>query len=586
MTEERETVETVWLWRYNISAFRAVYGRLDGTKYTKDFLQSSGECAAHLVEEFGHDVALELVWPGGGSPGRTLAGADDNPPDRRRQLLGWWEQAIPAPWAMYAVGDENWLKTFEGNPNLTDERAADAQWAQFDPGQGTTTGWLVAVKLAGEENRLHLRAYLENPPTHLAHTDFELVPEVIRSVARDLASNVGCCVVKPPRVGNPVRAASIVSDVLDALDQESCVLLTGPPGTGKTVALEDIRSLWEVGFSQIGFDPSRLHDAWAEDGQPPEGLAKHVVFHPSYSYDEFVLGLYPKTGPGGGIELEARPGPLLSLAHWASSAGNNALLIIDEFNRGNAAGIFGDCLALLDRAQRADPDVAGSGASIDRAHPEMPVVVAPELAGHHGRDVATQIQLPSSLKILAALNSSDRSVAPLDAAVRRRFAIVRVLPDYDLLASHLGAAELPDGAVVSDPDTWDDPHVVCRVAVEVLRQLNGRIESLLGEDFLLGHSLFWNVAGEDVPSVLRSLCDAFDNKVSGTLRMTFADQDELLGAVLNLDPESGGASGAPSVAIWLQPQNSVAQYSPPRLRIKRLADFPESDVKKALAKLL
>ena len=151
----------------------------------------------------------------------------------------------------------------------------------------------------------------------------------------------------------------VVSQVLDALSRGPNVLLVGPPGTGKTVALEDLRELFEKGASSLLFDPDILHDAWFELPPVPTGMVRTIVFHPSYSYEEFVIGLYPVPAQGAGVDLQPRPGPLLSIAHWASE-GSPALLLIDEFNRGNAAAIFGDMLALLDKDKRVDLCLAKS----------------------------------------------------------------------------------------------------------------------------------------------------------------------------------------------------------------------------------
>ncbi|MDG0870932.1 AAA family ATPase [Candidatus Lucifugimonas marina] len=587
MPNQNKLVERVWFWRYNISAFRAVYGRLDGTLYSKDFLQSSGKCAEALTEQFGEDAQVTLAWPGGSVNGRSKPGGDNNPPSALRQWLGWWSEDIPAPWAMYKPDDSSLLKTFEGDPGHTDEQSADGEWKDYDPSSGTTVGWLVAVKLEGVENQLQVRAYLENPPSHLIHTDFKQIPQSLRAPAEQLASTVGCCVVSPTNHGDEVRAEKIIHEIDSALETESCVLLTGPPGTGKTVALEDLRNLWEYGARAVSFNPSKIHDAWSSIDRASEGKVRHVVFHPSYSYDEFVIGLYPKSGQQGAIELEARPGPLMSLGHWAMKEGNNALLIVDEFNRGNAAGIFGDTLALLDKAQRFDHGDERSGTWIDRAHPDMKVNVRQEFANDDGTEIPEQLRLPKSLKIVAALNSSDRSVAPLDAAVRRRFAMLPVLPDYELLANHLnepyqGNAPEP----FSDPTNWVMPETVMSLAVSLLKSLNERIEALLGQDFLLGHSLFWDVLGTTAEEAVLSLGKAFDTKVRGTLQMTFADQDELLGAVLNAGAPGDENSTGPSLTEWVTPSESISAFAPPRLRLKLAEPMEWSKAAQALNALL
>ena len=54
-----------------------------------------------------------------------------------------------------------------------------------------------------------------------------------------------------------------------------------------------------------------------------------------------------------------------------------------------------------------------------------------------GDPLDEQTSLPKDLHILGAMNSADRSVAPLDAALRRRFAIVYVGPDYEVLRERL-----------------------------------------------------------------------------------------------------------------------------------------------------
>jgi 5-methylcytosine-specific restriction protein B len=196
------------------------------------------------------------------------------------------------------------------------------------------------------------------------------------------------------------------------------------------------------------------------------------------------------------------------------------------------------------------------------------------------------LTLPSSLRIVAALNSSDRSVAPLDAALRRRFAILRVDPDYDALAARLGVPVPPVPFALPATLTSWTPEQARQLALAVLRGLNRRLAAVLGEDFLLGHAVFWNVSGTTAEQVVESLSLAFDEQVVGTLRLTFADQDEQLAAVLAV--AAGGAAagaGGPVLAAWEPPDPAVAAVAERRLRITSLGPIPLADAARLLAAL-
>lgn len=358
--------------------------------------------------------------------------------------------------------------------------------------------------------------------------------------------------------GGAPRAPALVARIKDALSRDPNVLLVGPPGTGKTVALEDLRAEYE---SAILFDP----DLWDENWRAPTGelnarRAMGLVFHSSYAYENFVAGLMPEVG--NGIDLTPRAGPLVSLAHWAQGSGREALLIIDEFNRGPAAAIFGDTLALLDADKRDRP--GARGAVIHRPFADQPMKVAEDFRRLDGSlDVDPELRLPSGIHIVAAMNSTDRSVAPIDAALRRRFAILRVNPDYDVLAARLSTA-VPNLATPFAPNTWGEPEVR-ELALRLLMVLNQRIELVLGPDFLLGHALLWNVRGEAPDELALSLLEAFEERIAATLRLTFTDQDEALAAVLSIQDPPGV-----QVANWRSPSGQLASVAGRRLHFENL----------------
>ena len=165
-----------------------------------------------------------------------------------------------------------------------------------------------------------------------------------------------------------------------------------------------------------------------------------TAFHPSVSYENFVAGLMPKVDQG--IELEVRSGPLLNMAQWCRTDGREGLLVVDEFNRGPASAIFGDTLVLLDKGKRNGPGQTGSAIAQPHSDRDIDVPVEFSADAPYGRRVPKRVSLPSSLKILGAFNSSDRSVTPPDAALLRRFSIVRVGPDPQVLAD-LGEGKVP-----------------------------------------------------------------------------------------------------------------------------------------------
>lgn len=157
------------------------------------------------------------------------------------------------------------------------------------------------------------------------------------------------------------------------------VILYGPPGTGKT------------------FVARRLARHWTGD---PEGV-RIVQFHPSYAYEDFVEGYRPTNLNGvPGFQLE--PGPLLRAAALAEkSPSKPVVLIIDEINRANLAKVMGELYFLLEYRDEA-----------------ISLQYSPRL-----------FSLPKNLWIIGTMNTADRSIALLDAALRRRFYFVPFFPD-------------------------------------------------------------------------------------------------------------------------------------------------------------
>jgi 5-methylcytosine-specific restriction protein B len=170
----------------------------------------------------------------------------------------------------------------------------------------------------------------------------------------------------------------------------------------------------------------------------------------------------------------------------------NYVLIIDEINRGNVSQIFGELITLIEEDKRL-----GKSEAL-----EVTLPYSKEKFG-----------VPPNLHIIGTMNTADRSVEALDAALRRRFNFEE-MPPRPLLIATEGKLKEQKGIL----DTVDLPFL--------LNTINKRIEKLLDKDHQIGHSYFMSV------SKLSELKEAFQNKIIPLLQEYFLGDYGKIGLVV------------------------------------------------------
>jgi len=222
-------------------------------------------------------------------------------------------------------------------------------------------------------------------------------------------------------------------ETLALVQRKQQLILQGPPGTGKTF----------------------LARAIARFLAESEDRVTTVQFHPGTSYEDFVQGLRPD--PHKPTQFVVVDGPLITIARQAAEHPTKThVLVIDEINRGNIPAVFGELYFLLE-------------------YRDSPVTLL------YGQ----KMTLPANLIIIGTMNTADRSITTLDAALRRRFYVRDLRPDQPpvdgtlrrYLATHAPELDwLTDllsaaNRAIGDPDQYIGPsHFMGQVDEEWARR--------------------------------------------------------------------------------------------------------------------
>jgi 5-methylcytosine-specific restriction enzyme B len=127
----------------------------------------------------------------------------------------------------------------------------------------------------------------------------------------------------------------------------------------------------------------------------------------------------------------------------------NRYLVIDEINRGNISKIFGELITIIEESKRDTYEVTLPYSKL-------------------------KFSVPSNLYIIGTMNTTDKSIALIDVALRRRFTFIKMEPNSNLVL----------------PRFKKD-----------FEKLNKLITEHIGEDHQIGHSYFMNIDESDLEFV-------------------------------------------------------------------------------------
>lgn len=279
-------------------------------------------------------------------------------------------------------------------------------------------------------------------------TIFDMNPNEIQSLINRLGNGGDLSTWNIEQHGTPISSLNLFLRFLTppptSPNNTKNIILYGAPGVGKTHNTNKLISLIDEGKSE-----KEIFSAIKENKNETITLnddlksrVKFITFHQSFGYEDFIEGFRPNQNG----QIEIAKGIFHNICKSADENRNkNYYIVIDEINRGNISKIFGELITLIEEDKRDEIEV-----------------ILP-----YSKET---FKVPSNLFIIGTMNSTDKSIALIDIALRRRFTFLKMSPNETL---------------------------VPQIAKRIFNDLNKKISETIGEDYQIGHSYFMNIANDD-----------------------------------------------------------------------------------------
>lgn len=242
---------------------------------------------------------------------------------------------------------------------------------------------------------------------------------------------------------------------------------------------------------------------------------ERVVFHPDYTYSDFVGQILPRVVDGN-LKYIFTPGPFTKMVEKAwKDPGNYYYLIIEEINRGNAPAIFGEIFQLLDRkdSDNYPEDIVGESEYGISNYDVAEIVYG---------DSQHEVKIPSNMFVLATMNTADQNVFTLDTAFQRRWEMEHI-PNKFIFEKGSHAMDEIQGSCL---DWGTFATVINNQIIEINRDINSSEDKRLGAYFIKKNELEAHTFAEKVLKYLWD--DAFKMDKEAVFDAKFGSLEEVI----------------------------------------------------------